>query len=124
AGGGSPGWHVLGRETFLAPVTWADGWPVIGPVEPVEAAPPWPLQPFDPEPVRDDFDADRLGPAWLSLRERPETAVSTRERPGRLTLHGRVATLDTLDVAFAGRRQQHRSCVVRARVEVDGGQGG
>ncbi|MFE2991699.1 family 43 glycosylhydrolase [Streptomyces sp. NPDC059262] len=35
--GGTPGWHVLGRETFLAPVTWEDGWPVVGP--PVTAGP-------------------------------------------------------------------------------------
>ena len=28
--GGSPGYHALGRETFLAPVTWEDGWPVVG----------------------------------------------------------------------------------------------
>ena len=26
--GVSPGFHVLGRETFLAPVQWRDGWPV------------------------------------------------------------------------------------------------
>ena len=28
--GGSPGYHVLGRETFIAPVTWEGGWPVVG----------------------------------------------------------------------------------------------
>ena len=28
--GSSPGFHVLGRETFLVPVEWADGWPVAG----------------------------------------------------------------------------------------------
>lgn len=27
--GSTPGFHVLGRETFLAGVTWVDGWPVI-----------------------------------------------------------------------------------------------
>ncbi|MFC5911674.1 family 43 glycosylhydrolase, partial [Streptacidiphilus monticola] len=30
--GGTPGWHILGRETFLAPVTWQDGWPLVGEV--------------------------------------------------------------------------------------------
>jgi beta-xylosidase len=28
--GSLPGFHVLGRETFLVPVEWADGWPVVG----------------------------------------------------------------------------------------------
>ena len=46
--GGTPGWHVLGRETFLAPVSWVDGWPVVGELSLVQPAPPWPLQ---PEPV-------------------------------------------------------------------------
>ena len=31
--GGFPEYHVLGRETFLSPVEWVDGWPVI--VDPV-----------------------------------------------------------------------------------------
>jgi len=29
--GSTPGFHVLGRETFLARVDWVDGWPVIDP---------------------------------------------------------------------------------------------
>ncbi|MEU4689605.1 family 43 glycosylhydrolase [Actinoplanes sp. NPDC023714] len=28
--GFTPGFHVIGRETFLAPVTWRDGWHVVG----------------------------------------------------------------------------------------------
>ena len=33
-GGGN--WHHLGRETFLAPVTWdGEGWPVVNGGEPV-----------------------------------------------------------------------------------------
>src|SRR5690349_19562492 len=59
--GRTPAFHVLGRETFLAPVTWADGWPVVGPVPERHRAPGgW--QPIPPPPVRDDFDGDRLGP--------------------------------------------------------------
>jgi hypothetical protein len=27
--GSTPGFHVLGRETFVAGVTWVDGWPVV-----------------------------------------------------------------------------------------------
>ena len=27
--GMTPGFHVLGRETFLAPVEWVAGWPLV-----------------------------------------------------------------------------------------------
>ena len=39
AKGAWPPYHVLGRETFLAPVRWVDGWPVVDPVEPELAMP-------------------------------------------------------------------------------------
>ncbi|MFE0689326.1 glycoside hydrolase family 43 protein [Streptomyces xiamenensis] len=121
-GGGSPGWHVLGRETFLAPVTWTvGGWPVIGAATPAMAAPPWPPRPVPAPPARDDFDAARLHPHWLSVRSRPEGYFSTTERPGWLTLRARGASLDDQAVTFAGRRQQDRSC--RARTLIDPGVG-
>lgn len=37
--GATPGFHVMGRETFLGPVAWADGWPEVGPIEPHLPAP-------------------------------------------------------------------------------------
>jgi beta-xylosidase len=41
--GASPGFHVLGRETFLVPVDWADGWPVVGDLAlEMPASPPGP----------------------------------------------------------------------------------
>lgn len=38
AGGVSPSFHVLGRETFGANVQWVDDWPVIEPITPEVAA--------------------------------------------------------------------------------------
>jgi xylan 1,4-beta-xylosidase len=122
--GGSPGWHVLGRETYLAPVTWAGGWPVVGALTERPAAPPWPLHPVAPAPARDDFDDDPPGPAWVSLRLRTERTVSTAEQRGHLTLHAVGASLDEPDVTFAGRRQQHLSCTARALLDVSAGRGG
>ncbi|MEV4489982.1 glycoside hydrolase family 43 protein [Micromonospora coxensis] len=122
--GGTPGWHVLGRETFLAPVTWVDGWPVVGRVEPVMPAPAWPARPLPPPPVRDDFDAASLHPRWLSVRSRPAGDCSLAQRPGWLTLRARGASLDDPDVTFVGRRQQHLSCRVRTSVDPGGGRGG
>ena len=123
--GGTPGWHVLGRETFLAPVTWVDGWPVVGDVALSMVAPPWPPHPVAAPPVRDDFDdADWLHPRWISVRSRPPESWSTTDRPGWLTLHARGGSLDDPDVTFVGRRQQHRSCVARALVDPAEGRGG
>ncbi|MET7656222.1 MULTISPECIES: glycoside hydrolase family 43 protein [unclassified Streptomyces] len=123
-GGGTPGWHVLGRETFLVPVDWADGWPVVGELSTSMPAPHWPLQPQAALPGRDDFDLSEPAPHWISLRHRPPEACSTKEKPGWLTLRARGGSLDDTDVTFVGRRQQHLSCRVRALVDVADGRGG
>ena len=49
--GAIPEVHVLGRETFLTPVRWVDGWPEVAPV-PME-------RPREDPPQRDDFEAPR-----------------------------------------------------------------
>ncbi|MGW6443014.1 glycoside hydrolase family 43 protein [Lentzea sp. NPDC055074] len=113
-GGGTPGWHVLGRETFFAPVTWVDGWPVVG--EPVP-------RPESAELHRDDFDGD-LAPAWISVRDRSEKHCTTAERAGWLTLHARGAGMDDPAVVFAGQRQRHLSCVARTLLDPADGSGG
>ena len=123
AGGGTPGWHVLGRETYLAPVTWVDGWPIVGELAPVMAAPPWP-SPVAPPAVRDDFDADRLHPHWVSLRSRPAECWSTTQRPGWLRLRARGSSMDDADVTFMGRRQRRPSCRVRTLIDPTDGRGG
>ncbi|MEU6504839.1 glycoside hydrolase family 43 protein [Streptomyces sp. NPDC046942] len=121
--GSTPSWHVLGRETFLAPVTWVDGWPVVGSPDLALPAPSWPLHPAT-VPARDDFDAERLAPQWISLRDRPAELITTRERPGWLTLRARGASMDEKDVVFVGRRQQHLTCRSRALLDPAEGAGG
>lgn len=122
--GGTPGWHVLGRETFLAPVTWSDGWPVVGPVTPVMRAPDLPPAPVPAAPARDDFDTGRLHPRWISIRSRPPEDVSLVERPGWLTLRARGGSLDDPGVTFVGRRQDQHDVRVRALVDAGRGRGG
>ncbi|MFE7860834.1 glycoside hydrolase family 43 protein [Streptomyces sp. NPDC057403] len=123
-GGGTPGWHVLGRETFLTPVTWVDDWPVVAEVTLDLPAPPWPLVPGPAEPVRDDFDLGQLRPQWISLRDRPAEHCTTTERSGWLTLHARGGSLDVPDVVFVGRRQQHPACEARTLIDAARGRGG
>ncbi|WP_053742959.1 glycoside hydrolase family 43 protein [Streptomyces sp. NRRL WC-3618] len=122
--GGTPGWHVMGRETFLAPVEWVDGWPVVGTVTSELPAPAWPLVPGPVEAVRDDFDGGELRPQWISLRDRSTEHCTTKERSGWLTLRARGGSLDEPDVVFVGRRQQHLACEARTRIDPAQGRGG
>jgi beta-xylosidase len=119
-----PQFHVLGRETFLIPVEWVDGWPRVGPVRERHPAPAGAWHPLPPEPERDDFDAPALAPYWISPRRRPEGSWSLSARPGRLTL---VATGDSLDrpgCTFVGRRPRHPDCRTAALLEPGSGRAG
>ncbi|GAA2113245.1 glycoside hydrolase family 43 protein [Kitasatospora saccharophila] len=123
--GFSPGFHVLGRETFLTPVTWdGDGWPVVAPVAERHPAPGGARHPFPAPPVRDDFDAPVLAPHWISPHARPDGSWSLTEQPGRLTLTATGPTLDRPGHTFVGRRQQHHDCRASARIDPGTGRGG
>ena len=121
--GRHPGFHVLGRETFLTPVSWVDDWPVVAPVVESGTAPdvwhPWPT-----ESERDDFDDSTLAPYWISPRSRPEGSWSLNERPGWLILHTTGETLDRPGATFLGRRQQHPEARVATRLEPGEGRAG
>ncbi|CAG6395877.1 glycoside hydrolase family 43 protein [Streptomyces cocklensis] len=121
--GAFPRFHVMGREMFLAPVSWEDGWPVAGPVQPRHPAPAaW--HPLPLETVRDDFDTQVLAPRWVTPRSRPETSWSLHDRPGWLTLHATGSTLDRPGHTFIGRRQQHLDGRTSARLDPGAGRGG
>ncbi|MYV44582.1 glycoside hydrolase family 43 protein [Streptomyces sp. SID2888] len=118
-----PEFHVLGRETFLTPVEWVDGWPRVGPVRERHTAPTaW--HPVEPPPVREEFDTGDLAPHWISPRRRPDGSWSLKERPGWLTLTATGDTLDRPGHTLLGRRQQHPDCRVEARMDPGTGRGG
>lgn len=105
------GFHGLGRETFLTPVEWVDGWPVPAPLDlgPIDSGPP----------ERDDFAGPGLDPRWIALRQEPQAVVSLDRESGGLVLHGTGAGLDDPRPALLARRQQHHHC--RARLRIDPG---
>jgi xylan 1,4-beta-xylosidase len=109
--GGFPPYHLLGRETFLAAVSWHDGWPVVELASAAEA---------EDVVLRDDFLGDDLAPCWVSVRIRPRDAWSLTDHPSWLLLSAPTGSPDT----FLGRRQQHLSATVRAKVRVETGQRG
>ncbi|RDI98912.1 glycoside hydrolase family 43 protein [Dyella solisilvae] len=130
--------YNTGRETFLLPVTWKDGWPTIlphGQVIPTVAKGPAFLQRDLPqEPLsgnfhwRDAFDKTTLDPAWLYVRVPKQDWADLRSHPGKLAIHPLAADLDTLgNPSFLARRQQHlafeasTSLVVPAEAGVEAG---
>jgi alpha-N-arabinofuranosidase len=112
--------YNIGRETYLLPVTWRDGWPTI---LPHGAAVPrfgaLPRLPRDAAPPTtgsfafvDRFTARRLDPAWLAIRG-PATASLSR---GALMLAPGGTLGKDARPAFIGRRQVHDDATVTATI--------
>ncbi len=110
--------YNTGRETYLLPVQWRDGWPEILPagqtIPYAVRAPAWMRGKAMQTPAtgnfvhRDEFDAPALAAEWLRVRV-PKTAwADLTSRPGALAVHPLTEGLETLrNPAFLGRRQQH-----------------
>jgi alpha-N-arabinofuranosidase len=115
-------YYNLGRETFLVPVRWEEGWPVVAPgsgrVESVGSAPNLPEHRWPSLPVCDHFDTKTLAPQWNFLRTPREEFWSLCARPGYLRLQLRPERLtDLANPSFVGRRQQHMRFAARAALE-------
>jgi xylan 1,4-beta-xylosidase len=104
--------YNLGRETFLVPVRWEDGWPIVSPgtgrVEFSYPVPNLPEQVWHTAPNRDDFDKLTLAPQWNFLRTPREQFWSLAEQPGCLRLKLRPQQIsEQTSPSFVGRRQEH-----------------
>lgn len=103
-------YHILGRETFLAPIDWPKGgWPQVngnGTVSLQMDVPTLPLQPVEKAPTRTDFNEDKLGFEWQYLRNPIRENYSLTERKGQLRISASPYTLnETEAVSFVARRQ-------------------
>lgn len=112
----------LGRETFLAPVRWEEGWPVVSPGLGKLAlrypAPALPEHPCSPPPDRDDFTGVELDLVWNGLRTPRERFWSLTDRPGFLRLFLRPQKLTRREnPSFLGRRQQHHAYLAATSME-------
>ncbi len=104
--------HVLGRETFLAPVTWTeDGWPVVngdGTVSLAMDCATLPQVTWPAQPTRNDFNDKKLGYEWNTLCRPHDEQITLTERKGYLRLHATTTKLEAPDSPiFVGRRQEH-----------------
>ncbi len=111
-------YYNTGRETFLAPVSWNDGWPVVIPgKEEVKYSYPLPVvtrdaaKPFQFSGnvhFRDDFSERTLPYQWVMLRTPREQWLSLTERKGYLSLKLRPETCaGNAQPSFVAYRQQH-----------------
>lgn len=103
-------YHVLGRETFLAPVSWPkNGWPQVngnGIIQLDMDVATLPKKPFAKLAVRDDFKGRDLGVQWQYLRNPDSLNYSLSERIGSLRMQSSATTLnETRTLSFIGRRQ-------------------
>jgi alpha-N-arabinofuranosidase len=119
---GYPRYHIIGRETFLAPVKWEDGWPIVGNNGTVELEMDAPLPTThrwdEAELLLDDFNDPSLNLQWNWIRTPSLEKYSTIENPGWLRLMGSPITLnEKASPAFLGRRQRHVKC--RATTKMD-----
>ena len=104
--------HIMGRETFLAPVVWTENsWPVVngnGTIDLEMKVKTLPQVPVKKEFKRVEFDDSKLGFDWNYLRNPVRENYSLTEKKGFLTLKATEVGLDWADTpTFLGRRQEH-----------------
>ena len=109
-----------GRETFMAPVSWRTGWPIIGekdkPLKRIYTAPD--LKEYAPKgyhplsgdfTIRDNFNEKKLPLYWEQLRTPAQKWYKLQN--GKLVLTCRDVPLTGKgNPSFLGRRQQHAYC--------------
>ncbi|KAJ5658926.1 hypothetical protein N7507_005377 [Penicillium longicatenatum] len=86
----------LGRETFMAPVEWIDGWPIVNGRQKISLqiqAEGMNLLP-QPQIWRDDFDGPTMQLGWYRLRTPLKDDYSLSERPGCLSIYGNAYRID------------------------------
>jgi xylan 1,4-beta-xylosidase len=104
--------HLLGRETFLAPVRWdVNAWPVVngnGTNSLTMGCQTLPQVAVPLAPQRLDFTEPKLPLEWTYLRNPEMSSYQLMAQQGILRLKGSAATIDeTKSPTFVGRRQQH-----------------
>lgn len=129
------GYHKnLGRETFIAPVEWEDGWPLVSPatgsIQFTYEGPDLPEYLVDAVPVKDDFDGEKLAHVWNFLGTPDEDTCKLENGYLKLKLYDKCMGRGMVDrsmpffekpmkpesMGFLGRRQQHMSFTSSARL--------
>ncbi len=113
----------LGRETFLAKVDWENGWPIINKgygkvLEESPISPSLPSEFYMKTPACDNFEDDKLGFEWITIRTPRKEFYSLSERFGYLRLKLMPETVsERKHCSFIGRRLRHKNYIVRTAFE-------
>lgn len=121
-------YYNTGRETFLLPVRWENGWPrITAPGDTIPYAHRRPNLPVQPAPavptsgpftVRDEFDGPALPPYWMTPRN--PRSVWHRLEDGALALTPRAVGIgDMGNPSFLVRRQQHLNASATTSLRFD-----
>lgn len=108
--------YNTGRETFLMPVEWKNGWPeIVGGTKPLPFVNKKPNLPVSKEKIapmagnfvsHDDFNEDKLDLIWNFVRTPLEKWYELSD--GQLYIKPRKESIHTeTNFSFIGRRQQH-----------------
>lgn len=117
----------MGRETFLVPVIWEDGWPVAswetGLVENAYSLSGHVVKrDYDDAdaiafPAVDDFNSNVIAPYWLSLRRPASDFCNCKEESGVLRIYGGEPVTGSGNISMLLRRQTGFSYEASARLE-------
>jgi alpha-N-arabinofuranosidase len=118
--------YNTGRETFLLPVTWKDGWPQITqpgetipvthkrPALPAQAAPGVPMN--GAFHLREEFEGAALPPSWMTMRNPRDRWYALAN--GKLRIEARPVGLgDFGNPSLLGRRQQHPDAAATTKID-------
>jgi alpha-N-arabinofuranosidase len=119
--------YNIGRETFMAPVKWEDGWPIIlEGNEVVKTSYPVPIpglteevnNPFSGQIIyRDEFDSPTLNKRWSFLRTTGAWLSHSKEK-NAIIMQVRPETCTGLDnPSFIGFRQQNHTASAEVLME-------
>nr|WP_199081819.1 glycoside hydrolase family 43 protein [Pedobacter sp. ASV19] len=119
--------YNTGRETFIAPVKWVDGWPVINPDQTevqYKYQGNWKEEKLDGQlPITGNFNfkvnfKDSLNNQFLFLRTHNPSWYNFKENKNALTMNLLPETiLEKGNPAFIGRRQQHLTSSASTEME-------
>lgn len=116
--------HLLGRETFLAPVRWdKNAWPVVNGDGTIaldmdcETLPQTEKKEISSKTL---FNTYVLSPDWNYLYNPVESNYSLNKRKGFLQLSPTAVLLDSLgSPTFVGKRQKHMECNATIAMELN-----
>ncbi|NLL72363.1 MAG: glycoside hydrolase family 43 protein [Clostridiales bacterium] len=114
----------LGRETFLVPMEWENGWPLvnrgIGLVESTVKLPNLPVTPVKPIAEREDFNEDKLPFRFLFIRNPELSNYSLNERKGYLRMRLAAEKItEEVSPSYVSIRQTGMSFIFETKMEFE-----